>query len=271
MQKPLMIFIGAASVLIVAYFVYATSPGPCANILDQKAPKLSLSVNAVKATGALVIGSEKVQDVSDSARKVGAHLTACCIAQHSDRPLPPDQYQACVNGAKDYEAKIIQITNIIKEADTAKEQGNTQLAEQKAAEAKKTVDASASIERYLGKLAKPGPSLPPASDTPKPWEETKAVIKLKNGKSAVVAAKTVSTNYSFCGGDGLTLDYGQSVPFKNMQSFAVLDEKPTIEIVAFNGEHLTGGVSSNCGITTNTEVGRFETNISNIERVDFGR
>ncbi len=144
MQKPLMIFI-AAGFLIAGIFVYFNRPGPCANILDQKAPKLSLSVDAVKATGALVIGSEKVQDVSDGAREVGAHLTACCIAQHSDPPLPPDQYQACVNGAKDYEAKIIQIPNIIKEADKAKQQGNTQLADQKIAEAKETVDASASI------------------------------------------------------------------------------------------------------------------------------
>ncbi len=152
MQKPLMIVI-AAGFLIAVIFMYFNRPGPCATIKEQATQKLSLSVDVIKAKGALVIGGEKVQDVSDGAQKVGEHLVACCDAQHGDHPLPPDQYLACINGAKDYEAKIIQITNIIDEAQAAKQQGNTQVAEQKVVEAKATVDASASIERDLGKLA----------------------------------------------------------------------------------------------------------------------
>jgi hypothetical protein len=84
---------------------------------------LSWSVDVIKAKGALVIGGEKVQDVSDGARKVGEHLTACCQAQHSEPPPPPDQYLACVNGAKDYEAKIVQVSNVIIEAEKAKQEG----------------------------------------------------------------------------------------------------------------------------------------------------
>jgi hypothetical protein len=51
----------------------------------------------------------------------------------------------------------------------------------------------------------------------------------------------------------------------------VLDEKPTLEILALNGEHLTDSVNSVCDIVASNEYGPFETNISNIERVDFGR
>jgi hypothetical protein len=152
MQKPLMIVI-AAGFLIAGISAFFHRPGPCASIMDQTTQKLNFSVDVIKAKGALVIGGEKVQDVSEGARKVGEHLTACCIAQHGDPPLPPDQYLACINGAKDYEAKIIQITNTIKEAETAKQQGNTQLAEQKVEEAKAIVVASTNIERDLGKLA----------------------------------------------------------------------------------------------------------------------
>jgi hypothetical protein len=124
----------------------------------------------------------------------------------------------------------------------------------------------------LGKLADATPAARPAPsiDNPKPWTEAKAVIKLKNSKTVTVDAKTVST-YTDCGGDGLHLDYGQKILFKNMQSFSVLDETPTIEFVPLNGEHLTGHVSSDCIIRANNEFGPFEANIRTIERVDFGR
>jgi hypothetical protein len=148
MQKPLMIVI-AAGFLIAVIFMYFNRPGPCATIKEQTTQKLNLSVDVIKAKGALVIGGEKVQDVSDGAQKVGEHLMACCDAQHGDHPLPPDQYLACINGAKDYEAKIIQITNIIQEADTAKQERKTELV----AEAKTAIEASANIVSQLGKVA----------------------------------------------------------------------------------------------------------------------
>jgi hypothetical protein len=94
--------------------------------------------------GAWAIGPKKLQEVDKDAQKVAVHLKSCCISQQSGH-MNPKQYQTCVNGAKDYEAKIVQTANIIKEADAAKLQGNTQLADQKIAEAKETVDASASI------------------------------------------------------------------------------------------------------------------------------
>ena len=84
----------------------------CFDHMEQTSQKLNLSVDVIKAKGALVIGGEKVQDVSDGARKVGEHLTACCQTQHSEPPLPPDQYLGCVNGAKNYEAKIVQVSSL---------------------------------------------------------------------------------------------------------------------------------------------------------------
>jgi hypothetical protein len=126
----------------------------------------------------------------------------------------------------------------------------------------------------LGKLAQAAPAVRPAPsiDNPKPWDEAKAVIKLKNGKSVTVDAKTLSTNYtSWCGVNGLNLDYGQSIPFKNMQSLSVLDETPSIEVVPLNGEHLRGHVKDDCDITANNEFGSFEANVRTIERVDFDR
>lgn len=167
MQKAPMIFAAVAGLLIVAYFVYGIIPTPCDGIFEQTAPSLTVKVNALKANGEWAIGPEKVQDVSEGAQKIAVHLKSCCISQHSGY-MKPEQYQVCVNGAKDYEAKIIQITNIIGEAQAAKQEGNGQLVDQKAAEAKTTVDASSRIVSEVGKIADAAPPPTPSPPAPKP-------------------------------------------------------------------------------------------------------
>lgn len=152
MQKAPMIFIAAVGFLIVGYFAYSIRRTPCDGIFEQTAPSLSVKVNALKANGEWAIGREKIQEVDKDAQKIAVHLKSCCISQQSGY-IKPEQYQVCVNGAKDYEAKIIQITNIIGEAQAAKQQGKPQVAEQMVADAKTTVDAATNIVSELGRLA----------------------------------------------------------------------------------------------------------------------
>jgi hypothetical protein len=70
-----------------------------------------------------------------------------------------------VNGAKEYEAKIIQITNIVGDAQEAKQQGKTELADQKAAEAKTVADESTNV---AGKVADDTKKLTQAVEKPSP-------------------------------------------------------------------------------------------------------
>jgi hypothetical protein len=69
--------------------------------------------------------------------------------------MNPEQYQVCVNGAKDYEAKIIQITNIIGEAQAARQDGKNEVADQKVKEARIAAAESSSIVK---KIASRGPA-----------------------------------------------------------------------------------------------------------------
>ncbi|MGH6793877.1 MAG: hypothetical protein ACREDH_01410 [Methylocella sp.] len=62
----------------------------------------------------------------------------------------------------------MQVTNVIIEADKAKQEGRIEVAEQKAAEAKATIDASASTAHDLGKLAEAANK---ASHAPAPGAE----------------------------------------------------------------------------------------------------
>jgi hypothetical protein len=147
--------------LIVGFFVYGIIPKPCDGIFEQTAPSLTVKVNALKANGEWAIGPEKVQDVSEGAQKIAVHLKSCCISQQSGF-MKPEQYQL----AKDYDAKIVQITNIIGEAQAAKQQGKTELVDQKVAEAKTTVDASANIVSDAGRLAETADAAKKVSQPP---------------------------------------------------------------------------------------------------------
>jgi hypothetical protein len=162
MQKSLIALATAAVFVIVGYFVYAWRRTPCDGIFEQTVPSLSVKVNALKASGEWVIGPEKVQDVSDGAQKIAVHLKSCCISQQSGY-MRPEQYQVCVNGAKDYEAKIIQITNIIGEAQAAKQDGKSEVADQKVKEARTAAAESTSIVSKMAQAEPLPTSSPPAA------------------------------------------------------------------------------------------------------------
>lgn len=165
-QKPLTILAVTAVLLVIAYFIYddITRPG-CESIFEQTAAKLGGSAEVIKTKGELFVGREKVQELAESSQKVALHLKACCIAQRSGT-LNADQLQGCMNGAKDYESKIVQVSSIISEAAAAKEQGNQQVVEQKTAQARDAVSAASKSEGELGSVVSTIASNPKGSHGP---------------------------------------------------------------------------------------------------------
>ncbi len=268
MQKALLAFVTISGVLISAYFVYVNRPGPCHSIFEQTAPQVKIKFGSILGNSEWVIGRERVQEVTRDFQGVALHLKTCCESQQNNL-LTPERYVDCLNRAKDYAAKIVEFTNIVSEAQAAKDKGDAELVDQKAKDAKAAADASASIAQDLETLAKEIPPPAPASvDASKPWESAKAIITLKSGKSVVVDAKSLGWG---CCADYLTLDYGQSVPFKNMQSFGVLDENGKIEIITLKGGPVSGHVDLGSSIQGTNELGSFSTGFKDIKRVDFTR
>ena len=119
-----------AGALIVGYFAIGILPGTCDAIFEQSVPQLDVKMRFIKANGEWAIGKEKIQDIDKDAQKVGMHLKTCCISQEKGF-MKPEQFQACMAGAKEYEAKIVQVASNIDEAQAAKQQGDIQLAEKK--------------------------------------------------------------------------------------------------------------------------------------------
>ncbi len=151
-QKPLAILAVTGLTLVIAYFLYDHFRPRCDSIFEQTATQLGGNLEFIKAKGELFVGREKVQELAEGPQKVALHLKACCVAQQSSK-MGPEQIQGCINGAKDYESKILQVTTIIREAQAAKDQGNQQLVDQKSAQAKEAVNAAGRSVSELGAVA----------------------------------------------------------------------------------------------------------------------
>jgi hypothetical protein len=205
MQKWIFAFATVAGLLIVGYFVKGIMPGPCDGIFEQTAPSLTVKVNALKANGGWAIGPEKVQDVAEGAQKIALHLKSCCISQQSGN-MKPEQYQVCVNGAKDYEAKIIQITNIVGEAQAAKQDGKNEVVDQKVKEARTAAAESTSIvSNIAGVLASAEFLADPSLRCD--------LLEAKRVSGGILMIRWRIVNTSSPGGDGLTPTAGKSIRY----------------------------------------------------------
>ena len=67
--------------------------------------------------------------------------------------MTPEQFQACMAGAKEYEAKIVQVASNIGEAQAAKQQGDTQLAEKRVTEARTIAGEATNVATKMAEAA----------------------------------------------------------------------------------------------------------------------
>jgi len=130
-----------------------------------------------------------VQELTEGSQKVALHLKTCCIAQRTGT-LNADQFQVCINGAKNYEAKVVQVATNIKEVKAAEEQQKPELARQKTEQAKEAASEAINTEKTLAKAtetlaATPSPTRPPEQ----PATATSAVKFEKSSVPAIVVEK----------------------------------------------------------------------------------
>jgi len=164
-QLPLIVIAATVCLLTLMWFVYRSlGRSRCDSIFEQTADRVQADLKFIKVKGGVTLGAEKLQELTDSSQKVGIHLKNCCIAQQS-KMLNADQFQVCVNGAKDYQTQIIQVAANIKEADAAEKQQKPELAKQKTDEAKEGANKLRSTEKTLAKAMATPPASPSGKDT----------------------------------------------------------------------------------------------------------
>jgi len=185
-QLPLLLIAATAVVLTIIYFVYQWfSHSKCDSIFEQTENRLRGNLEVIKIKGELVLGREKVQELSEGSQKVALHLKTCCIAQEA-RTMSADQFQVCMSGAKDYETKIVQIATNIKEVKAAEEQQKPELAMQKTEQATEAASQAISTEKTLANITA---SLPSPTPVKPPATATSAVKFEKSSMPAIVVEK----------------------------------------------------------------------------------
>jgi hypothetical protein len=176
-----MIIAATAVVLIIIYFVYQSFVhSKCDSIFEQTADRLRGNLEFIKIKGELVLGREKVQELSEGPQKVALHLKTCCIAQQADA-MNAEQFQVCVNGAKDYEMKIGQVATNIKEVKAAEEEQKPELARQKTEQAKKAAAEAIRTEKNLANTIESSPASTPSEHS------ATSTLAIKFEKSSVPA------------------------------------------------------------------------------------
>ena len=152
-QAPLILLVATPIVLALIYYGYqGASRTRCDGIFEQTADRLQANLELIKNKGGLVLGREKVQELTDSSQKVALHLKTCCVAQQSGA-MNAEQLGSCINGAKDYETKIVQVSTAISEASAAQTQGNAPLVQQKTEQARQVATEAAIAAKTLGGTA----------------------------------------------------------------------------------------------------------------------
>ncbi|PYS83505.1 MAG: hypothetical protein DMF70_06540 [Acidobacteria bacterium] len=153
-QLPLILVAATGILLATIYFVYrGITRNKCDSVFEQTADRVGGSLEVIKIKGSLVLGQEKVQELTEGSQKVALHLKTCCIAQQGGN-MNGEQFQSCISGAKDYETRIAQVATSINEAQAAEQQGNTQLAQQKTEQARQSASAATTTEKSLGEMTK---------------------------------------------------------------------------------------------------------------------
>lgn len=140
-HKSILIGIGVASLIALSVLVIFWPRGSCEEIFKQTAPKLEAHLEIIKQKGALAVGHEQVQELSESAQKVGLHLKTCCSVLDGGK-LGPEQFQQCIDKASAYDQQIALVARQLTEAAEAKEKGASEVLQEKIASIDQAIETA---------------------------------------------------------------------------------------------------------------------------------
>lgn len=156
-KKQTVIIVVAATVLSLAGIYYGyqwITRNDCNNIFEQTTDRLQGSFTVIENKGEIALGREKVQELAEGAQKVALHLKTCCMTLQN-KLIDAQQFQSCMAGANDYENRLNTVASMIREANTAQIQGNSQLAEQKVEQAREAANLVLNTEKMLDRFVSP--------------------------------------------------------------------------------------------------------------------
>ena len=75
--------------MVIIYFAYqGVGRSKCDSIFEQTTDRLGGNLEVIKIKGELVLGRERVQELTEGSQKVALHLKTCCIALQAGAMKP---------------------------------------------------------------------------------------------------------------------------------------------------------------------------------------
>ncbi len=147
-SKNIIILGGAVIILVVVFMAYnllqTGLSSPCETIFEQTSMQIGLKIKHLGSGGELVLGKDKVQELSDRAQETALNLKACCIVLDSGK-VDSSQFLECKNKAVTYEENLDSLVAHIEEAATAKKENRTAEYDAKIRQINMTLDSIESV------------------------------------------------------------------------------------------------------------------------------
>lgn len=116
-------------IAILAGLIVFWPRSECEGIFEQTAPRLEANMEIIRNKGALAVGQEKIQELAESAQKVGLHLKTCCSVLAGGK-LNPAQFQQCVDSAAGYERQVAKVAQQVNAVEKTPAAGSTSVSPQ---------------------------------------------------------------------------------------------------------------------------------------------
>lgn len=100
--------LGFLAFLVVAYFAYdllGSKSNPCGQLFEQTTTRLTTTINILEKDTSLVLGRNRIQELSSSAQQMALSLQSCCIAAHMDK-ISGEQFLQCRMGTTLYANRL---------------------------------------------------------------------------------------------------------------------------------------------------------------------
>ncbi|MHB8745707.1 MAG: hypothetical protein ACYC7I_04150 [Gammaproteobacteria bacterium] len=140
----------ALGILLLGGLIILRPHATCDGIFEQTAPHLEANLEIIRSKGALAVGQEKIQELTESAQKVGLHLKTCC-AVLSGGKLNPSQFQQCIDGAAGYDRQVAHVAEQVTAVTQAQKSGIEGVAPAQRAEIVTAISAATQGAEDLGR------------------------------------------------------------------------------------------------------------------------
>jgi hypothetical protein len=133
--KTVSLAVVALVAIYLGYQLLERWMNPCEGVFQQSAVGLNTKLDVIKTKGEFAIGRQNVQELKDRAQEVALNLKACCIVLGK----ASGEFLRCKEGFDRYETEVKKVATLVTEAEAAKEQGQSEIAVQKIAEANESL------------------------------------------------------------------------------------------------------------------------------------